>query len=158
MIDEFDDDIERVLAAATPRKAPWELRAIMIAAVAAQLDVRSKRKSSWQSTIERAVAASVLFSLAIFLGVASSEARRMAAWDERPVIRSDVAELAAAVALVSDEESARGVERYLLSRLQEGARPPSTAMRREMQEIQRWAEGEPVAERSRSDEEIKDRI
>jgi hypothetical protein len=159
MIDESDNDIERVLAAAIPRQAPTGLRSVILAAVAAELDEqRAKPNSGWQSWIGRAVAATLLFSIVTFAGVGWFESRRMAAWDERPVVRSDVAEVTAAVASVTDESSAQGVERYLLSRLHNGIRPSSDAMRHDVKEIERWAEGGPLAERIQSDETIKDRI
>lgn len=153
MIDETEDDVERLLAAAAPRKAPVQLRGVVIAAVAAELQARHRtRPPAWQRWLGPAVAASLLFSMATFVGVSCFEARRMARWDERTIVRSDVAELTAAIVSVADEESARGVERYLLSHLQPGAAHDSAAMRRDLEEIQRWADGEPLAERNQSDE------
>ncbi|HEV3340274.1 MAG TPA: hypothetical protein VG125_07950 [Pirellulales bacterium] len=157
MIDESDDDIERVLAGAAPRKAPPQLRAIVVAAVAAELAARSNHKPRWQSWVGRAVAASVLFSIATFVGVTSFEARRMARWDERRVVRADVVELTAAIASVTDDESARAVERYLISRLPMRARP-ALGTRRDLQEIEHWAAGEVIAERSQSDDKTQERI
>lgn len=158
MSDEADDDIEDALAAAKPRTAPSHLRAAVIAAVAAELDARSPQKPRWKSWIERTVAASVLFSAATNLAVSLSEARRMAAWDKRPAARSSLTELAAAIASVSDEKRAAGVVHYLRSQLPAGARPASTAIHRAVEEIESWADGEPLAERSRADEETQDRI
>lgn len=158
MIDESEDDVERLLAAAAPRKAPVELRGVVIAAVAAELHARHRtRQPAWQRWLSRAVAASLLFSAATFVAVSRFEARRMARWDEREVIRSDVAELTAAVASVVDKESARRVERSLLSQLQAGAAHDSAAMRRDLEEIQRWAEGKPLAERNELDDKNQER-
>ena len=154
---ENDGDIERLLAAAVPRQPAAELRAIVLAAIAADLDAR-RRRSNWQPWIGRAVAASLLFSLATFLGVEWWEARRMARWHNRTVVRSDVAAVTDAVASVSDENTARGVERYLLSQLQNGARTELAALREEIEAIQRWAEDEPLAERSKANEKTQDRI
>ena len=159
MIDEADDDIERALAAVTPRKAPADLRSVVIATVAAEFDKRHSRPTpGWQSRIGRAVAAALLFSVATSIGVGWFESRRMAAWDERPVVRSDVAEVSAAVASVTDEASAQGVERYLLSLLHERVRPTSAVMRQEAREIERWAKSGPLAERSQSNGKTEDRI
>jgi len=158
MIDESDDDIERLLAAATPRRAPTQLRAAVMAAVASELETRQAAgKPAWHSLVGRAVAASVVFSVATFLGVTTFEARRMARWDERRVVRADVAELTATIASVTDDESARAVERYLISRLEQSASPVSTGVREDVREIERWAAGEPLAERSRSDDNTQDR-
>jgi hypothetical protein len=159
MIDETEDDVERLLAAAAPRKAPVELRGAVIAAVAAELDARhGTHQPAWQTWLGRAVAASLLFSVAMFVSVSWWEARRMARWDARAIVRSDVADLTAAVASVTDEKSARGVERYLLSQLPSAARPAATAMRLDLQEIQRWAEGGPLVERNESDDKNQERI
>jgi hypothetical protein len=159
MIDESDEDVERFLAAAIPRQAPIDLRAVVLATVAAELDERRpSSQAGWQSWVSRAVAAMLLFSVVAYSGVAWLESRRMAAWDTRRVVRSDVAEATAAVASVTDESSAQAFERYLLSRLHEDISPTSDAMNQDVREIQRWAEGEPLADRSQSHETNEDRI
>jgi hypothetical protein len=156
---EEDSDVERLFAAAIPQPAPAELRPAVIEAIAAELQVHAgNRRLAWQTRLGQAVAASVLVSTATFLGVSWSEARRMARWDERTVVRSYVVELTAAAASVTDDESARRVERYLLSRLQDGAQPTSTVTRKDLQEIQRWLEGQPLAERYQSNDTTQERI
>ncbi|HET6883034.1 MAG TPA: hypothetical protein VFI31_22895 [Pirellulales bacterium] len=154
---EDDGDIERLLAATVPRQPAADLRATILAAIAAELDSRH-RPAKWQSWLGHAVAASLLFSVATFFVVDWSEGRRMARWDARTVVRSDVAAVTDAVASVSDEDTARGVEQYLLSQLQDGARPETADLREEIEAIQRWAEAEPFANRSQGDEKTQDHI
>jgi hypothetical protein len=158
MTDESKADIERLYRLAAPRAAPAELKAGILAAVADDLDRHRTGRPAWQTWIGRAVAASVLFSTATFAGVSWHEARRMAQWDRGRVVRSDVAELTDTIASVTDDESARAVEGYLISQLQTAAHSASATIQRDTEEIQRWSEGEPLAERSDSDVKTEDRI
>ena len=159
MKDETEDDLERLLYTAVPRRAPTELRAAVIAAVAVELHTRRRAiQPAWQGWVLRAVAASLLVSVATFVGVSWLEDRRMARWDKGAIVRSDVAETTAAVASVSDEESARGVERYLLLQLQAASDPTVPPLLKNLQEIRRWAEDEPLAEGNEFNEKTQERI
>lgn len=158
MTDEPGDDIERILTAATPRGAPPQLRAIVISAVAAELSAAPGNKRPWQSWVNRAVAATLLFSIATFLTSIWWEARRMAAWDARPVVRSDVTDLVAAASAVSGDKAGREIERYLLAHLQPDSRQVCGTMQQEVREIKHWAGHEPLANRSQSDENTQDHI
>lgn len=145
MNDNGNDDLERVLAALPARRAPAELRSATLAAVAAEL---SGRRSSWQSRIGRAVAASFFLSVAVSVGVGVAEKRRMAAWDRRPAIRSDVAELTDLIASVTNEEAAKKIEAYLLAQRPRAPKQAAEILSDQMREIQRWSRMNPLVDRN----------
>lgn len=156
---EEDGDIERLFAAAVARQPSEELRGVVLARIAVELEARHRTRGlDWQSWLLRGAAASVAFSLAAFLGVEWLEARRMARWDERAVVRSEVAQVADAVASMTDENAAKGVERYLLSRLQRDDRRNAAALDQEIEAIQHWAKGDPQTHGNQSDETTEERI
>lgn len=153
-MNEEADDFARVLAAILPRKAPAGLRKRVLGAVSAEL---SANHPEWTSRIGRAVAATFLFSVVTGIGVSVYEQRRMADWDRRIVVRSDIADLTAAIASVTDQESANSVRQYLLAQIARRPRPASEAVRAALREIERWAENNHLVDRSEADAQAENR-
>lgn len=152
MNNDIEAELARLLGTVAPREAPRELRSAVLTAVEAAL---GRRRPNWTSRIGRAVAAAFLFSVAMNFYVGVSEERRMAAWDRRPVVRSDVAELAAAVTAA---EMGQKLQEYLLAQTARSPDAAATAMCAEIDEIQRCTNEGRAAERTISNAKHEDRI
>jgi hypothetical protein len=102
----MNDEIERLLSQATPKGAPPELRARVLAAVADELNSARPR---WRIPPFLAAAAAVLIALISNYLVSEAVDRRLAAALGPPVVRKEAAEIAADVAAVTSPETGRWV-------------------------------------------------
>ncbi len=127
----MNDNVPRMLRKLTPRPAPAELRGAVLGAVDRELNRRNKPR--WERMFERSVAACLI----IAVGLACWRMRAEDAWQARvygpPAVPSAIAEVAKAVASVTDEQTGRWVQERLSAAL--SSRPDNTAARRD--EIQR---------------------
>ena len=119
----MNDDIERRLCAVTPRGAPLELRARVLAAVGAQVRRADANRSRWP----RRLAIGGLLALGLFGGVVANIwvndelDRRLAIVLGPPPVQIRAAEIAADVASITDPATARWVyERLAAGRPREG--------------------------------------
>jgi len=100
----MSDEIERLLRQPTPRDAPPELRARVLAAVANELHPARPR---WRPSPSLAAASAVLVALATNYLVSEAVDRRLAAALGPIPARRQAAEIAADVALVTNPETGR---------------------------------------------------
>jgi hypothetical protein len=105
------DSVPRMLRKLTPCPAPAELRGQVLDAVERELNRRKKPR--WERMFERSVAASLL----IAVGLACWRTRADEQWQARvfgpPAVPSAIAEVAKAVASVTDEQTGRWFQERL---------------------------------------------
>jgi hypothetical protein len=100
----MNDEIERLLSQATPKGAPPELRARVLAAVADELNSARPR---WRIPPFLAAAAAVLIALISNYLVSEAVDRRLAAALGPIPVRRQAAEIAADVAMITDPTTGR---------------------------------------------------
>ncbi|MBI3838192.1 MAG: hypothetical protein HY288_09710 [Planctomycetia bacterium] len=107
----MNDNVPRMLRKLTPRPAPAALRGQVLDAVERELNRRKKPR--WERMFERSVAASLL----IAVGLACWRTRADEQWKARVYgprpVPSSIAEVAQAVASVTDQETGRWVREQL---------------------------------------------
>jgi hypothetical protein len=107
----MSDDVERVLQRVTPQSAGAELREQVLAAVARELAERSGHR--WERRVGLAVAASILFAVALNVWtVTASNSRRAALLGPAP-LPMQVVEICHAVEAVTDAETGRLIQQQL---------------------------------------------
>ncbi|HEV3138304.1 MAG TPA: hypothetical protein VGZ26_10375 [Pirellulales bacterium] len=111
----MNDDLPDIFRRLTPRAAPEELRPRVLAAVSRELARRSTPR--WERMFEQVVAASLL----VAAGLACWRTRDEEQWQARvygpPTVPSAIAEVAQAVASVTDEQTGRWVQERLSAAL-----------------------------------------
>jgi hypothetical protein len=100
----MSNEIERLLRRPTPRGAPPELRARVLAALTDELNSNRPR---WRTSPSLAAAAAVLAALASNHLVSEAVDRRLAAALGPPPVRRQAAEIAADIASMTDPETGR---------------------------------------------------
>jgi hypothetical protein len=107
----MNDDLPEAFRRLTPLAAPSELRGRVLEAVERELN--RPKKPRWERVFERSVAASLL----IAAGLACWRTRAEEQWQARvygpPTVPSAIAEVAQAVASVTDEQTGRWVQERL---------------------------------------------
>ena len=106
-----DDQIQQRLHRLTPRGSGPELRGHVLAAVERELS--ADPVSRWQRRLGLAVAASVLLGIVLNVWVNTSAPRRQARLYGPPPVPRRIADVAEAVASVTDAETGRRFERQL---------------------------------------------
>jgi hypothetical protein len=133
----MNDDIERRLRRVTPRGAPPELRARVLAALAAELPSGDPAASRRTFRPALAVAAALLASLGLNFWVNDRLDRRLAVVLGPPPVHRQAAEIAADVASVTDPATGRWVyQRLAASRpREEDARQYAIRLRQMIQQL-----------------------
>lgn len=108
-----DDHAEQRLRRVTPRGAGPELRGQVLAAVGREL--AADRVGPWGRRLGLAVAASLLLGVVLNVWVNKASDRRLARLYGPPPVPRQIAEVAEAVASVTDAETGRRIEQQLVA-------------------------------------------